>query len=1283
MSANPETNSPAETGARPSPYALDFLAGGGEMGARMRALDWTQTPLGAPACWPQSLKTIVRVMLDSRYAMWMLWGPELTFFCNDAYLPTVGIKRDWVLGARSDKVWEEIWPDIGPRIQKVLEQGQATWDEGLLLFLERSGFSEETYHTFSYSPVYDDGNRIAGMLCVVTEVSERVIGERRLRVLRDLATRVTGVESVREACDRFAAVLADDPFDVPFACLYVLEESRQRAWLAASYGRIPEQRRPTEIVIAADNAPWPMADALARDEIQVVQLPDGAGSIPSFQWGDRVSRAIVLPVHGQGTSTSVALLIAGVSPRRALDDGYRGFFDLLAGQFAAVLANAQAFQEQRQRSEGLAALDRAKTAFFSNVSHEFRTPLTLMLGPIMESIAHPDTPPAVREQLELAHRNSLRLLKLVNSLLDFSRLEAGRVQASFEPLALGSFTRDLAGIFRSAIERAGLRFTVDCEELEEPVFIDRDMWEKIVLNLLSNALKFTFAGNIAVRLRRESEHAVLEVQDTGIGIPDHEMPRLFERFHRVEGSVGRTQEGSGIGLALVQELVKLHGGSVEALSKVGQGTLFRVRVSLGTHHLPAERIKSSRPLASTATDTQAYVQEALRWLPQASDETFPRLPAITESTSIMQGERFGSTAGARIVLADDNADMRNYVKELLSPLYRVEAVADGEQALAAAARQVPDLIVSDVMMPRLDGFGLLRAARQDATLRDVPIILLSARAGEESRIEGLDAGADDYLVKPFSARELQARVGALLERESMRRESLGLEQRLHLAAQRRTAQFETLLNRAPVGIYLVDADFKIRDINPTALSAFRDIPQIVGRDFVEVAHALWPPDSAQDLVNRFRHTLETGESYSVAERQEQRADNGITEYFEWQIHRITLPDHGFGIVCYFRDISAHVQARTALETADRQKDEFLAMLAHELRNPLAPIRNAMELLTRMAPAESRIQSAIGMTKRQVAQLSRLVDDLLDVSRITQRRIELKRRTLELPDIIAQAVETVEPLLKEKQIDISITASGRHALHVNGDPARLTQCLVNVLSNAAKYTDAGGMIRLQTSARDAIAIIEIADNGAGITPELLPRIFDLFVQGDRTLDRSQGGLGIGLSVVKRLVEMHDGEVTARSAGLGCGSTFEIRLPLVDRPKDQAAEADRRRAASARVLIVDDNRDAADSLALLLELEGHEVRAVYSAQAAIEQARTFIPSVVLLDIGLPEMDGYEVARRMRAIPELKDVRLLAVTGYGQAEDRRRSRNAGFDAHLTKPVDLSNVERTIAGLCDAKDD
>jgi signal transduction histidine kinase len=582
---------PAAVTANPS---LDFLAGGGEVGARLRALAWRETPLGPPEHWPQSLKTIVRVMLDSRYAMWMLWGSDLTFFCNDAYLPTVGIRRDWVLGARADKVWEEIWPDIGPRINQVLEHGQATWDEGLLLFLERSGFAEETYHTFSYSPVYDDASRIAGMLCVVTEVTERVIGERHLRVLRDLAARASGMETVQQAAERLIGVLAEDLLDVPFACLYVIDAAASEARLASYHGDIPERLRPLTVALGKED-PWLFAETIRRNASHVVSLNELRETITSSLWPEQlVTQAAVLPIQGQGSTEPSAVLVAGVSPRRALDDSYRGFLDLVAGQFAAAIADAQAYEAERQRVEALAAIDRAKTIFFSNVSHEFRTPLTLMLGPIAEAVANPATPGPVRAQLELAHRNSQRLLKLVNSLLDFSRIEAGRAQASYEPTDLAALTRDLASTFRSTIERAGLRFVVECEDLAEPVYLDREMWEKIVLNLLSNAFKFTLSGEIAVRLGEEHGNAVLEVADTGSGIPPHELPRLFERFHRIEGTVGRTQEGSGIGLALAHELVRLHGGTINARSEPGHGTLFRIRVPFGTEHLPVDRIKAPR-----------------------------------------------------------------------------------------------------------------------------------------------------------------------------------------------------------------------------------------------------------------------------------------------------------------------------------------------------------------------------------------------------------------------------------------------------------------------------------------------------------------------------------------------------------------------------------------------------------------------------------------------------------------------------------------------------------------
>jgi PAS domain S-box-containing protein len=375
------------------------------------------------------------------------------------------------------------------------------------------------------------------------------------------------------------------------------------------------------------------------------------------------------------------------------------------------------------------------------------------------------------------------------------------------------------------------------------------------------------------------------------------------------------------------------------------------------------------------------------------------------------------------------------------------------------------------------------------------------------------------------------------------------------------------------------------------------------------------------------------------------------------------------------------ESEEALREADRLKNEFLALLGHELRNPLAPIYNTSELLSRIVADNPQAKSAVEVVKRQTQQLTRLVDDLLDVARITQGRIELRRQTLELSAVVAQAIETVEPLLREKRHQVSTVSSSR-PLYVYGDAVRLAQCVSNLLSNAAKYTDPGGRIRVELRAEGPFAVIEVADTGCGIADALLPWIFELFVQGDRTLDRAEGGLGVGLPVVKKLVEMHGGSVSARSAGIGKGATFEIRLRQVEPPHQAAVqEQEPLSVAPQRIFIVDDNVDAAESLAALLQLDGHEVKVVASSRAALQQMESFKPAVALLDIGLPEMSGYELVRRLRAIPALRQVRYIAVTGYGQTEDKRRIRETGFETHLIKPVDMEALTRVLAGGADAR--
>jgi signal transduction histidine kinase/ActR/RegA family two-component response regulator len=401
----------------------------------------------------------------------------------------------------------------------------------------------------------------------------------------------------------------------------------------------------------------------------------------------------------------------------------------------------------------------------------------------------------------------------------------------------------------------------------------------------------------------------------------------------------------------------------------------------------------------------------------------------------------------------------------------------------------------------------------------------------------------------------------------------------------------------------------------------------------------------------------------------------VERYVDFVYQPITDADGSVsGIFVDGFDTTSRNLSDVALQNANRRKDEFLAMLAHELRNPLAPIRNAAAILARTIPEQEETHAVVTMIRRQADQLTRLVDDLLDVSRISQGRVELKQETLNVAPLVDQAFETVAPLFQDKGQDVSLARS-YEPLYVVGDVTRLVQSLVNVLTNAAKYTDHGGRIRIQTRGSPEEVFIEVSDNGTGISADLLPQIFELFVQGDRTLDRSEGGLGIGLAVVKKLIEMHGGHISARSEGLGKGSTFELRLPRARPPAAADAVAAHAHASVRRVMVVDDNVDAADSLALLLGLEGHETQCAYSAAAALERASSFAPEVILLDIGLPDMDGYEVARRIRALPGGAAMTLVALTGYGQAEDRERALSSGFQAHLVKPVDLEVLGRILA--------
>jgi PAS domain S-box-containing protein len=1536
--------------------ALEKLfSGGGEMGAMMRSLNWSATPLGPAQQWHQSLKTAVRIMLTSRQAMFVWWGEQLINLYNDAYKSILGGKHPQVLGQPASYVWREIWDQVGPRAESAIRNNEGTYDEALLLIMERNGYPEETYYTFSYSPVPNDQGGTGGIICANTDDTQRIIGERQLALLRELAARTADARTFDDACTLSAKCLETNPYDLPFAMIYLVDPDKECVVLAGTSGIERGHAAVPESIALDSDSPWPFAEVIkSHKPYLLADLGALFGSLPTGAWQRPPHQAVIVPIAPSGQTGKAGILVVGLNPFRLFDDNYSGFIDLVAAQIAASIANAQAYEEERKRAEALAELDRAKTIFFSNISHEFRTPLTLMLGPLEDMLANPAGPtPSDRSQLETAHRNSLRLLKLVNTLLDFSRIEAGRVQAVYEPTDLAMLTADLAGMFRSAIERAGMRLCVDCPPLPEPVYVDREMWEKIVLNLLSNAFKFTLEGEITVALRWADDHVELEIRDTGTGIPSEEIPHLFERFHRVQGARGRTYEGSGIGLSLVQELVKLHGGTIQVSSIVDQGSCFTVLIPTGYAHIPKEQIGKTRTLASTAMRAATYVEEALRWLPEEREGEQGEMGSRGRTFVFLCLCPSASPApSARILLADDNADMRDYVKRLLvSQGYEVETVVDGVAAKKSVRQQLPDLVLTDVMMPGLDGLGLLRELRVDPRTREIPIIFLSARAGEESRIEGLEAGADDYLIKPFSARELLARVEATLKLAQMRQEATRREQELRIvseaarsAAQSAEANLESVLASINDQFLVLDREWRYTYVNDRVVEAtgiskedllgkciWDVFPETVESEFYIEVHravaeqtvvqfeyyysswqrwfenrvypsasgvsilvteitdrkqteaalrqsegrlqlaltaakmfvweldyqtrravcsevarevcgfqegplddfiALTHPDDLEDLQQavvgaianetplsmdyrilspdgkmrwlstwgniypgvdgqpermvgvsvditkrkeaeadrerllqelaieraRFeavlrqmpagvmiadaasgklvltneqakqivgydyeqslqlaeyddvasfegfhldgqpykaedypltrtvgrplRTSLQTGETVTNEEIELHRGDGsrifmnvnsapildsegqivaavvvfqdvtdrkraqealrtseerfrvivnqataGITlsdltgqfllvnqrfcdivgysmaellqkrkqdithpddqsrnaELFQrlvtqgqefvidkryirkdgsevWVSNNVAAtrdssgkPENVIAIVLDISDrkraeveraalLAREQEARVEAEAANRIKDEFLAVLSHELRSPLNPILGWSRLLQTRKFDAAKTTEALATIERNAKLQAELIEDLLDVSRILQGKLSLNVTPVTLTSTIQAAMETVRLAAEAKSIQIYTRLEPEVGV-VSGDASRLQQVVWNLLSNAIKFTPQGGRVDIRLERIGSQAQITVSDTGKGIQADFLPYVFDYFRQGDSTTTRKFGGLGLGLAIVRHLVELHGGTVQADSPGEGQGATFTVRLPLL--------------------------------------------------------------------------------------------------------------------------------------------
>ena len=1152
----------------------------GEMARRFREFNWAQTPIGPVEFWPTSWRNAVQIVLDSSFPTALAIGREhLIYFYNDAFIPLAGASRHPAgLGLSVPVAWKEIWDEIlSPRFAHTLSTGEPTYEADLLMPLERTGYLEETYLTFSFAALRDDHNEPSGIFCTAIENTARVIAERQINCLRALAARSSFAETPEAACQSAVATLEEgNPRDLPFVLIYLLDASGKQAHLAGTAGLLSLPRGVLTTVDLADIGACTVARVAATRTAVLIDniepLIQGLVRTPEVT----PHQALALPVLNPGGEHLAAVLIAGVNPMRPLEES-RAFHELVANHLETAISSARAKQHVRERAQALAEIDRAKTVFFSNISHELRTPLTLLLAPLDDLLARTTLEEADRSLLEIARRGGARLLKLVNSLLEFSRIEAGRIEASYEATDLASLTSDLASVFRSAFERGGVTLNIDCPKLPEDVYVDRDMWEKIVLNLVSNAFKFTFKGEVRVTQHALPDHIQLQVSDTGCGVAAEDVPRLFERFFRGRAPQARTHEGSGIGLSLVQELVKLHGGTVEAHSEVDVGTTITLRIPRGTVHLPSERLGGARTLERARIGASPFVEEAMGWLPDVSDAVAREPPVPAQPGA----ER------ARVLIVDDNADMRVYLGRLLGARWEVETAQDGVVALEHIGHSVPDLVIADVMMPVLDGFGLLKAIRTTAAFAKLPVMLLSARAGEEASSEGLRAGADDYVIKPFSARDLLARV-----------ESRLAQARLH-----------------------------------------------------------------------------------AAERQ----------------------------------------AREIAEQANRARDVFFTMLSHELRTPLMAVLAWTALLkdNRLDPSEA--VHALELIERNARVQRRLVDDLLDISRIVTGRLRIDPRPVaSLAQMVGMVVDSFRPAALAKNLTVE-TALEAGAGVVNGDSERLQQVVWNLLSNAIRYTPPGGRIQLRYARHGDQIELLVRDSGQGIPPEALPHLFERYWQGRNGERRSQG-LGLGLAIAHRIIELHGGNIAAASDGDGLGATFTVTLPLystdpepLQTPDDDTRTSDLEakalsnarmldaattelEAASStahlheipmtsndqsvpnalRILLVEDHEGVAKACRRLLMSHGHFVVCVPSLGAATTAAERATFDLAICDLSLPDGNGTELLSRIRSrfvrLGRNDQLPAIAMSGSVYDEDVARSLQAGFAAHLAKPFDEQSLMSAV---------
>ncbi|SDF44169.1 His Kinase A (phospho-acceptor) domain-containing protein [Mucilaginibacter pineti] len=1099
-----------------------FLSGGGEMGKLIRTMDWSKTALGPVETWPQSLRTSVSLCLSSTFPILIAWGPETIQIYNDSYRPICGAKHPESMGMNFRICWETALVVVGDAFTRG-QQGEGTYINDQRMFLDRYGYLEEAWMTFSFAPIRDESGGVGGIFHPITETTVKMLSARRTKELRDLGEAIGKVKSLSDIGRVTTELYQDYVLDIPFLMIYQIDHQDGKAKLISNSG-LPAGSVMVPLTMdfrnTQNNVSWPVTAMISSGEIQeVADLRDIFGTFDCEPYDISPLTAMLIPLRLSGQEELFGFIIAGVSACRALDTDYRNFYNLLSNTYNTAISNVYAYEQEQKRAEALAAIDRSKTAFFSNVSHEFRTPLTLMLGPLEDLLAKAELDMNSRSSVEATHRNALRLLKLVNNLLDYSRVEAGRAQAAYQRIDMCELTTDLTSSFRSIIEKAGMELMVDCQPAKDEVYVDRQMWEKIVLNLLSNAFKYTLEGTISVTLAQEGRAVILRVSDTGVGIPEKELPHMFERFHRVENSAGRTHEGTGIGLSLVHELVNLHGGKIDIASIEGAGSTFTVQIPVGKQHLPKENVIDTAKDTDSTALKGAFIQEAYSLL-QDENKRIVHEEIITETGDISGHKDVSKDKKTNVLIVDDNGDMRGYLKRLLEPYFTITAAVNGAEALDIINTSKQDLVLSDVMMPVMDGKTMIKILRADPATIRLPVIFLSARAGEEARIDGLEAGADDYLVKPFSAAELLTKVRAQIKITKVREEA-------NLELEKANDTLELAMDTAGMGIWRTEWGTDELLVSDRARH-IHAIPLGITLSFNETLELVVPEHRERLQVAIGNAVYNKGgfnENYQI-----QPLDGGKRKWLN-TTGKVELDEKG-----EVKSVIGTILDITESKEDEIRKSDFIGMVSHELKTPLTSLNGYAQLLQMNARKkdDNFAKEKLEKMTNQFKKMTTLINGFLNVSRLESGKIQLNKNAFDINTLI-------EEMIEETELHMTLHRIAFHPglnVELTADRDKIGSVLSNLLGNAIKYSPDGTPIVVSTEIDNNEFTVSIKDEGFGIKQADQEKLFDRYYRVANYQNIS--GFGIGLYLSAEIIESHYGKIWVESE-LGKGSTFKFSLP----------------------------------------------------------------------------------------------------------------------------------------------